>query len=96
MSSTGSVKVQERGQVTLPASVRRSLGIKKGDVVSVTVTDQGILITPQKVVAAELLDKIGSILRESGLTLDELIDSGREERAQILREKYGLGSRRSN
>ncbi|MDQ6604653.1 MAG: AbrB/MazE/SpoVT family DNA-binding domain-containing protein [Chloroflexota bacterium] len=38
------VRVQEKGQVTLPAEMRRSLGLKKGDLVAVTSTDGGVLI----------------------------------------------------
>ncbi len=84
------VRVQEKGQVTLPADVRRNLGLKKGDLVSVTQTDEGILITPQEVIANRLLDQIGEALREKGLTLDELIESGREIRGTIVQEKYGI------
>jgi AbrB family looped-hinge helix DNA binding protein len=96
MSKVGLVKVQERGQVTLPASVRRSFGIEKGDVVAVTATEKGILITPQKVVAADLLDQIGAALKERGLTLEELIESGREERGDLLREMYGLDAEQTS
>jgi len=84
------VRIQEKGQVTLPADVRRQLGLKKGDLVSVTRTAEGILITPQEVIANKLLDQIGAALREKGLTLDELIESGREIRGQIIQEKYGI------
>ncbi len=84
------VRVHEKGQVTLPADVRRNLGLKKGDLVSVTQTDEGILITPQEVIANRLLDQIGEALREKGLTLDELIESGREIRGTIVQEKYGI------
>ncbi len=84
------VRVQEKGQVTLPADVRRKLGLKKGDFVSVAETDDGILITPQEVFANKLLDQIGDALRAKGLTLDDLIESGREIRGQIVQEKYGI------
>jgi len=40
--------------------------------------------------ANRLLDSIGDALRERGVTLDELIESGREERGAIFAEKYGL------
>ena len=56
--------VQEKGQVTIPADIRRKLGIKKGDYVAFVETDQGILITPQEVVAMEALDRIGEALKE--------------------------------
>jgi len=89
-STTKLVRVQEKGQVTLPAEFRRSLNLKKGDLVAVTQTEDGVLITPQEVLANVLLDKIGELLREQGLTLEELIESGREERGKILEEKYGI------
>ena len=40
------VRVQEKGQITLPADMRRNLGLKKGDLVSVTATADGVLIKP--------------------------------------------------
>ena len=35
------------------------------------------------------LDRIGENLRQEGLTLEELIESGREIRAELIREQYG-------
>ena len=82
--------VQEKGQVTIPADIRRKLGIKKGDYVAFVETDQGILITPQEVVAMEALDRIGEALKEQGITLEELIVSGRDIRGDLVKERYGL------
>jgi bifunctional DNA-binding transcriptional regulator/antitoxin component of YhaV-PrlF toxin-antitoxin module len=74
----------------LPASVRKRYCLQKGDLVTVVDTPQGILISPQQVVAAQTLERIGAALREQGLSLDELIDSGREERGDLLRELYDI------
>lgn len=84
------VRVQEKGQVTLPTEVRKRLGIKKGDLVAITETPEGVLITPQEVLATRALDRIGQALRDQGLSLEDLIESGREERGQIIQEKYGI------
>jgi antitoxin PrlF len=82
--------VQEKGQVTIPSEIRKKLGLKKGDLVAFVETEQGVLISPQEVIAAESLDQIGQILREKGLTLEELIESGREIRGKLVEEEYGL------
>lgn len=90
MANPRLVRIQEKGQVTLPTALRKHLGIKKGDFVAVTETPDGILITPQEVLATRTLERLGEALREQGLTLEELIESGREERGQLLEERYGL------
>jgi AbrB family looped-hinge helix DNA binding protein len=84
------VRIQEKGQVTLPAEIRSRLGLKKGDLVSIVDTPDGILIKPQELIAADALRRIGDALREQGISLDELIESGREERDTLLKEIYDI------
>ncbi len=43
-------KVTRHGQVTLPASVRRKLGIQEGDIVEVVVDDDKAVLMPKKIV----------------------------------------------
>jgi AbrB family looped-hinge helix DNA binding protein len=43
-------KVTRNGQITLPASVRRSTGIEEGDLVAVTVEGEAIILTPKRLV----------------------------------------------
>ena len=84
--------VQEKGQVTIPVEIRRKLGLKKGDLVAFVETEQGVLISPQEIIAMDALDRIGEALKEKGLTLEELMESGREVRGKLLEEEYGLES----
>ena len=84
------VRIQEKGQVTLPIEFRKRLGLKKGDLVAVSETDDGVLITPQEVIATKMLDQIGEALKERGLSLEELIESGRDLRDALLDEQYGI------
>ena len=84
------VRVQEKGQVTLPSEIRRRLQLKKGDLVAVVETAEGVLITPQEVIATRELDRIGEALRERGLSIEEMIESGREIRGQIVKNQYGI------
>jgi len=83
-------KVQEKGQVTIPVEIRRKWGLEKGDLVAFVETEEGVLITPQEVIAMRALDRLGEMLKERGITLEELIESGREIRGEIAREKYDL------
>jgi antitoxin PrlF len=43
-------KVTRHGQVTLPASVRKKLGIKEGDLIEVTVQDDKAVLLPKKLI----------------------------------------------
>jgi antitoxin PrlF len=84
--------VQKRGQVTIPIELRRKFGIEEGSIVAFTETEEGILISPREVLAMSALDRIGEVLRERGITLEELIESGREVRGRIVEEEYGLST----
>lgn len=83
-------RVQKKGQVTIPAEMRERLGLREGDWVAFVETEAGILISPQEMLAMQALDQIGAALKEQGVSLEDLIESGREERAAIIKEKYGL------
>jgi AbrB family looped-hinge helix DNA binding protein len=76
--------------VTIPTEIRKKLGLKRGDLVAVMETPDGVFLTPQQVVASKALDSIGDILKEKGLSLDELIASGRDSRTDLLQETYGI------
>lgn len=52
MSERKLARIQEKGQVTLPAESRHRRGVKKGDLVEITETEEGWLITPSEVMAA--------------------------------------------
>jgi antitoxin PrlF len=88
--TTPAVRVQEKGQITIPLEIRRKLNLKKGDLVTFVETEDGVLIKPAEVVASEALDQIGKALKEKGISLEELLERGREMRGEILDDEYGL------
>lgn len=83
------VRIQDKGQLTLPADMRKRLGLKKGDYVAVEETPEGVLITSRAIAAIRALDAIGEALKEQGFTLEDMIESGREIREELYREQYG-------
>jgi AbrB family looped-hinge helix DNA binding protein len=84
------VRIQEKGQVMIPQEIRKKLGLKRGDLVAVVETPDGVFITPQQVMAAKAFDTIGGILKEQGLSLDALIAEGRDIRSDLLQDAYGI------
>jgi len=84
------VRVQEKGQVTIPTKLRKKLNIKKGDTVMVVETKDGLLIKPAEVVLSEALDEMGKVLKADGVTLEQWIKRGREIREKLLEETYGI------
>ena len=42
------VRMQEKGQVTIPTEMRKKLGLKRGDLVAVMETPDGVFITPSR------------------------------------------------
>ena len=90
--STMVVRVQEKGQVTIPLEIRRKLKIKKGDYVTFVETESGVVIKPAELIVSEMLDQIGAALKAKGISLEELIESGRELRQDLYNEKYAHDS----
>jgi AbrB family looped-hinge helix DNA binding protein len=43
-------KVTRHGQITLPASVRRRLGVEEGDIIEIEVVDDRATLVPKKLV----------------------------------------------
>ena len=43
-------KVTRNGQITLPAPVRRSLGIEEGDLIEIEVIDEKAILSPKRLV----------------------------------------------
>ena len=78
------------GQVTLPADLREKLGLKRGDLVTAVETADGLLLTSRRSAIDHELSAVDSELQKQGLSLDELIESGREIRGELLKDLYGI------
>ena len=87
---TQTTLVQAKGQVTIPAEIREKLNLKKGDRVVFIETQSGVVIQPAEIVVNAAFDAIGKDLKKKGVTLEQLIKSGREIRGELLDEEYGI------
>jgi AbrB family looped-hinge helix DNA binding protein len=80
------LQVSDDGRVTLPANLRHKLGLKQGGSVSVVETPGGLLLTTERLLADRDFELVDAELRKQRLSLDELIESGREIRGDLLTE----------
>ncbi len=66
------VRVDADGQVALPTDFRGKLGLKRGDLISVIETEDGLLLTPESLIAARDTERTDAELRANGFSLDDL------------------------
>lgn len=91
MENNRNYTINETG-LNLPIEFFERYGLGSGDDVTIVETDKGLVVLPRVATAMALLDQIGTDLKAKGITLDDLLESGREIRGNILREKYGIDS----
>jgi antitoxin PrlF len=84
------VRVQEKGQVTIPSEIRRKLKLKKGDLVVFVETEAGVVIKPAEILVSDALDQIGQALEAKGIDLDDLLERARARRSDMIKDEYGL------
>ncbi len=75
-------QLSARGTLTLPAEIRRSLGLAEGDVLSVAVRDGRIVLTPSAVTPVELYteERIAELTAGSDMTEAEVATARRRWR----------------
>jgi AbrB family looped-hinge helix DNA binding protein len=84
------VQVRERGQFTIPAEIRRQMGIEEGDVFSLIQLGDTLVATRKKLVAPDVARAIEALMGEGGVTLSDLLEGLDEQREAYVREKYGI------
>ena len=83
------VRVRQRGVLTLPASLREKYGIRPGDTFRLVDLDGIFVLTPMVPMVPELAREIERMRQEAGLTLEELLAGLREQRKRYIQERYG-------
>jgi antitoxin PrlF len=64
-------QLSQRGTITLPASVRRKLGLEEGDVLTVRLSGSSIVLTPAVLTPVELYTDERIVGFEQSAQLDE-------------------------
>lgn len=74
--------------MTLPRKVCEALGIEPGDRLVLEVSDGVLIARPRQAAALDALRELQRAFADSGVTEKELLESGREIRDELFREKY--------
>ena len=84
------VTLRDRRQITLPRKVCEALKIEPGDHLELQISESGdaLIIRPSRMVALDALRALQQALAESGITEEELLESGRQVREELVREKW--------
>jgi bifunctional DNA-binding transcriptional regulator/antitoxin component of YhaV-PrlF toxin-antitoxin module len=82
------IQVRQRGTLTLPAELREKYGIRPGDTFRLVDLDGVFVLTPMVPMVPELAREIERARQEAGLSVEDMLNALREQRAQYYRENY--------
>jgi AbrB family looped-hinge helix DNA binding protein len=68
-----SLAVRERGQVTLPKSLRDALDIEAGDTVNAVQIGDAIVLTPKRMELDAIRRQIQRLMKKQKVTVDDLL-----------------------
>jgi bifunctional DNA-binding transcriptional regulator/antitoxin component of YhaV-PrlF toxin-antitoxin module len=82
------IQVRQRGTFTLPAELREKYGISPGDTFRLVDLDGVFVLTPMVPMVPELAREIERARLEAGLSVEDLLNTLREQRERYHRENY--------
>jgi bifunctional DNA-binding transcriptional regulator/antitoxin component of YhaV-PrlF toxin-antitoxin module len=86
---TMTIQIRKKGSFTLPVDLRNKYNLDEGDVFTlIDLGDGSFLLTPQVSRVNRLGDRVTRILKDEGVSLEDLLTALDEERQQYYREHY--------
>ncbi len=86
-TQTYTVRLRERGQLTIPRPVREKLVANEGDILTLVQIDDIILFTPRSMRTPTLTEQFTAEMEKGHISLAELLQGLAEERAAIHHER---------
>lgn len=83
-------KLWGRGQLTIPAALRKELRLEEETTLSIVKVGDSLLLTPRKLVGNRLAQAAQKEMKKAGLSLDDLLKDLEKQRARYNRERYGI------
>ena len=92
VSTAYKTEIRQRGQVTIPKSVRDASGLDEGCSVTLLPIGDSILIAPQKLGLDEARRIIQQTIRATGMTPEEVLADMVSHRQSLFEELYAKRS----
>jgi AbrB family looped-hinge helix DNA binding protein len=83
------LQIRSKGTITLPAELRRKYNWEEGEILTAIDLGNGTLVLksqPSKVMKSA--NKVARMVKEAGVSLDELLETLDEERKTYYQEHY--------
>ncbi|MGI6209804.1 MAG: AbrB/MazE/SpoVT family DNA-binding domain-containing protein [Anaerolineae bacterium] len=83
------VRIGNKGVITLPADLRKRHGLEEGDILTVVdVGDGTFVLSPMVSEVARQGDRVAEIMEEYGVSTEDILQQLADEREQYYREHY--------
>ena len=83
------IKVWGRGQLTIPASLRKELNLNEETTLSIVKIGDALVLTPKKLTSDKLAKRAQKEMKKNGLTLEDLLKDLQKQRDRYYKETYG-------
>ncbi len=83
------VKLGQNGQITVPVDFRKGHALTKGAKLTTVQLGDALVLVPQDDIFESICDRMIAAMKAAGLTVEDMKAGVLEERAKIVRERYG-------
>ena len=84
------VQIRAKGTITFPAKLRNKYKLQEGEVLTIIDLGGGSFLLKPKVLQVDVLSRrIAKRLQEDEINMDDCLETIKEERKKIFKEKYG-------
>ncbi|MCK9419009.1 MAG: AbrB/MazE/SpoVT family DNA-binding domain-containing protein [Nitrospirae bacterium] len=82
-------EIKAQGKLTIPKKLRRMTHLEEGQTVSLVPVGDVVIIMPRKIELDEARRRIARILKEKGLSVENILAGLVREREALHNERYG-------
>ena len=86
---TYTVRLRDRGQLTIPQAARDVLAVKEGDSLTLIQIDGLLLLGPKQPLIPQLSEQFSKQMDEAGVSLADLLEGLAEERRLSGKDRFG-------